>query len=350
MYDKSVLAIDIGGGTQDILLFEPEKTIENCCKLVLPSPTLLIKHKIAQATASGKDVFLTGPIMGGGPSARGVKNHLAAGLSVYATPSAAKTFHDDLDKVAAMGVIIAAHAPDQVTRIQTGDLDLDSLYSILDRYHLPRPQQIAIAVQDHGESVEESNRLVRSRAWADFISSGGNPLDLLFFQAPSHLTRMKAIQEQCSGAVLMDTGPAAIIGALCDPLVKQQESQGITVVNVGNMHTLAFLIKEGRIWGMAEHHTSMLNPAKLALLIDRLQKGLITQGEIYEDGGHGGTVVADRPANSFSFLAVTGPNRGMAASLRPHFAVPYGDMMLTGCFGLVQALATASEKLKDGSK
>ncbi|MBS4025080.1 MAG: pyruvate formate lyase-activating protein, partial [Clostridia bacterium] len=72
MYNKSVLAIDVGGGTQDILLYEPDKNIENCTKLVLPSPTVLVRNQINNATQDGKDIFLTGPVMGGGPSVRGV--------------------------------------------------------------------------------------------------------------------------------------------------------------------------------------------------------------------------------------------------------------------------------------
>jgi hypothetical protein len=38
---------------------------------------------------------------------------------------------------------------------------------------------------------------------------------------------------------------------------------------------------------------------------------------------------------------VTGPRRGMldGSALQPHFAVPHGDMMLAGCFGLLRALA-----------
>ena len=38
---------------------------------------------------------------------------------------------------------------------------------------------------------------------------------------------------------------------------------------------------------------------------------------------------------------VTGPRQSMmrASRLRAHFAVPFGDMMLSGCFGLLAACA-----------
>jgi hypothetical protein len=42
-------------------------------------------------------------------------------------------------------------------------------------------------------------------------------------------------------------------------------------------------------------------------------------------------------------VAVTGPRRGLLAgsTLRPYLAVPYGDMMMAGCWGLVRACAHA---------
>jgi hypothetical protein len=38
---------------------------------------------------------------------------------------------------------------------------------------------------------------------------------------------------------------------------------------------------------------------------------------------------------------VIGPRRGLlrASKLNPYFAVPHGDMMIAGCFGLIRAMA-----------
>jgi hypothetical protein len=46
-------------------------------------------------------------------------------------------------------------------------------------------------------------------------------------------------------------------------------------------------------------------------------------------------------------VAVTGPRRSLLAGsrLRPHFAVPFGDMMLAGCFGLLAATADVLPEL-----
>ena len=62
-----ILAVDVGTGTQDILLFESGKTIENCFKLVMPSPTVIVAERIKRATQRGQPILLTGVTMGGGP-------------------------------------------------------------------------------------------------------------------------------------------------------------------------------------------------------------------------------------------------------------------------------------------
>ena len=51
MRQLRILAVDIGAGTQDILLYEDGIPVENCVKLVLPSGTKQVAGKIARATA-----------------------------------------------------------------------------------------------------------------------------------------------------------------------------------------------------------------------------------------------------------------------------------------------------------
>lgn len=36
-----ILALDIGTSAQDILLFDSSQNLENCVKMVMPSPTVL---------------------------------------------------------------------------------------------------------------------------------------------------------------------------------------------------------------------------------------------------------------------------------------------------------------------
>lgn len=93
-----LLAIDVGMGTQDILLYDSQENIENCFKMVLPSQTRIIARRIIEETCSKKDIVLTGETMGGGPCYAAVKKHLEANLAVFATEKAALTLNDDLEK------------------------------------------------------------------------------------------------------------------------------------------------------------------------------------------------------------------------------------------------------------
>src|SRR5207302_9568608 len=97
-----ILAIDIGTGTQDILVLEAGSLIENAVQLIMPSPTTLLAERIKQATRDRVDLVLTGVTMGGGPDHWAVEAHLKAGMKVFATPDAARTFDDDLERVATM--------------------------------------------------------------------------------------------------------------------------------------------------------------------------------------------------------------------------------------------------------
>src|SRR5919199_6010140 len=97
MSDGRILAIDIGAGTMDVVLYDPEKPIENAIQLVLPSATALVGRRIERATRDGRSVFLHGNLMGGYHTTNAVWRHLDAGLAVYATEHAARTVHDDLD-------------------------------------------------------------------------------------------------------------------------------------------------------------------------------------------------------------------------------------------------------------
>ena len=93
--------------------------------------------------------------------------------------------------------------------------------------------------------------------------------------------------------------------------------------------------------------------------------------DIFDDLGHVALVYGEHP---FEFgkdefdVVVTGPRRSMfmpsslesdsllsdvkqqAASLqnlRPYFAVPFGDMMIAGCFGLLAATADVLPELRE---
>ncbi|PKL63336.1 MAG: pyruvate formate lyase-activating protein [Methanomicrobiales archaeon HGW-Methanomicrobiales-2] len=326
-----LLAIDVGRGTQDILVYEPGRSIENSIKLVLPSPTVVVAAKIRQATRAGCPVFLDGFLMGGGANSGAIQEHLSRGLPVYATPEAAGTIHDNPERVRALGVEIRAVPPVDAVTIHTTDYMEPELRRALSLFGVGYPENVAIAVQDHGYSPHRSNRIHRFELMRERLDAGDWDLLSLATDPPlADMTRMQAVRHQAPGALVTDTGPVALIGALCDPVVRRMAATGVTLVNAGNGHTLCFTLKGREIYGLFEHHTGALDPANLQRYIRLLADGTLTSEEIFDDGGHGAAVRKPLAAGA---VVVTGPNR-LRLLPEAYQAAPFGDMMLSGCFGL----------------
>ena len=150
-----ILAIDVGTGTQDILLFDSSQQLENSVKLVMPSPTLVIGETIRRATRDRRPILLRGVTMGGGPSHWAAMDHVRAGYAVYATPDAARTFDDDLDGVAGMGITVVSEDEAVglrgVERVTLRDLWIDAVRTSLRAFGADdRIDRMAVAVFDHG--------------------------------------------------------------------------------------------------------------------------------------------------------------------------------------------------------
>jgi uncharacterized protein (DUF1786 family) len=145
--------------------------------------------------------------------------------------------------------------------------------------------------------------------------------------------------------LLMDTAPAAVLGALEDPLVAARED--LLVANVGNFHCLAFHLRAGQVAGLFEHHTGELSAQGLRRYIEQLEAGTIGNDEVYADKGHGALVI-DEAGPRAEFVAVTGPRRALLtdSGLQAYLAVPHGDMMLTGNFGLLRAFAVYDQTIR----
>ncbi|CAN5201203.1 DUF1786 domain-containing protein [soil metagenome] len=340
MSDGRVLAIDIGAGTMDVLLHDAQQPMENAVQLVLPSATAIVGRRIGAARAARRDVFLHGNLMGGYHTTNAVWAHLAAGLRVFATELAARTVHDDVELLERRGVRITGEGPADAVAIELRDLDLGALAAALRPFDVELPATVAVAAQDHGDSPKSSNRLFRFEHWRRFLTPGSTLGDHVWVTPPAYMTRLLAIQRDAPGAIVADTGPVAVLGALEDELVAERAATGACLVNVGNQHTLALLVRGEELFGVVEHHTEAMDTAKLDRLVARLQDGTVTHHEVFDDDGHGALVLpAYRELPRFDFIAVTGPNRAMARPLGWSMAAPHGAMLLSGCFGLVRGLA-----------
>ena len=353
-----ILAVDMGTGTQDILLFDSTQPVENALHMIMPSATEIAARRIRDATREQRPVVLTGLTAGGGPCHWALEHHLEAGLPAYATPEAAKTFDDDLDNVQRMGVTLVSE--DEAggidgERVRLRDLDLDAIRAAFSAFDVDtRFDGLALGCLDHGASPPGySDRLFRFDHLRRVV---GERNDLRAFaylpqELPDYLTRARtlvAAADADAPIVFLDTGPAAALGALQDLQVSAHQEQ--LLLNLGNMHALAFHLHGTRILSLYEHHTGEVSADQFVDFTQRLIAGTLRHEEVFESKGHG-VYYADGPARpepvegpshpAGPFLAVTGPQRAKlrGSVLDPYFAVPHGDMMVSGCFGLLWAFA-----------
>jgi uncharacterized protein (DUF1786 family) len=355
-----VLAVDVGTGTQDILLFESDRTIENCFQMVMPSPTVIVAERIHRATAEGRPVLLTGRTMGGGPCGWAARDHAQAGFPCYATTDAARTLDDDLRMVEREGLIVVDDAEAiqireregaQLVEVTMRDFDGGAIRAALTAFGVdPVVDAVAVAAFDHGAAPPGvSDRRFRFDAITERVRQRPDALAFAYRAAdlPADLTRLAAVAADATlygdntPVFVMDTGAAALAGALEDLVVRGHEE--CLVANIGNFHTLAFHLRNGQILALFEHHTGILDRAKLEGYLRDLAAGTLTNERIFDDSGHGAlTLDTHIPTNGAPpFLVVTGPRRELlrGSSLAPYEATPHGAMMLAGCFGLLRAVA-----------
>jgi uncharacterized protein (DUF1786 family) len=357
-----ILTVDIGTGTQDIFLYDSNLDIENGFKLVLPSPTMMVHRRLKGALHSRTPILLSGHQMGGGPSAWAIEEYARAGIPVYMTPSAATTLNDELDKVEALGIKIVSdderRKMKDVEKLELKDFDFKLISQTFSDYgvSLDDLAAIAVAVFDHGNAPPGvSDRQFRFDYLDERIRAKNSLSSFAFLSndIPGIMTRLQSVADSAGDLdcplVVMDTAPAAVLGADFDPIVAGRDEK--IICNVGNFHTLAFRLGEKGIKGVFEHHTGEIDLPKLEGLIRKLADGSLKHEDVFDDMGHGSLMYSDEV---FEFggdefdVVVTGPRRSIfnhkssidnRKSLRPYFAVPFGDMMIAGCFGLLAAAA-----------
>jgi uncharacterized protein (DUF1786 family) len=354
-----ILTVDVGTGTQDVLLFDSEREIENCFKLVMPSPTVVVADRIRAVTAARQRLVLQGVTMGGGPSHWATMDHVRAGLEAFATPEAAQTFDDDLDAVREMGIRVISDdeairlVDSGAERVFMRDLALGHILQTLTAFGVSvKLHAMAAAVFDHGAAPPGfSDRVFRFNYLRDRLASGFGLAGFAFLRedVPAAMTRLKAVASTVPfdlPLLLMDTAPAAIMGALEDQTVSSTPNR--IVANVGNFHCLAFHLVEHEVAGLFEHHTGELSAKSLRRYVEQLGSGSITNDEVFADKGHG-AIVLDADAPGPELVAVTGPRRELMSKtgLKPYLAVPQGDMMLAGNLGLLRAYAVHDPAIRE---
>ncbi len=345
------LALDIGAGTVDMLLYEEGRPIENSVKMVLPSPSLFYTERIREATKKKLDLQINGFTIGGGSITSAIRNHIINGNRVSMKSSAAYSLRNSIDEVKNIGVEIDEHPKDSgIDTLFFDEVKLQQYEKFLGRFGetIKDVELIAISVKDHGAPpiLDISNREFRINKFRELLSKDSTPQSFLFqeYEIPEFFIRMNSSVEAAKGFLpdvpvcVMDTSLSAVFGCLEDKRVNYSDT--VLVVNLGNGHTVAAVMEDTRILGFFEHHTGRLSQEKLENLLEKLVEGNLTHKEVFDDGGHGVGLFKEMPGlTELDHIISTGPRRALLeeSELEIIQASPGGDVMMTGTIGILSA-------------
>jgi len=137
---------------------------------------------------------------------------------------------------------------------------------------------------------------------------------------------------------VIDSGMAAILGGSVDTCSRGKERS--LILDIATSHTIGAALEKGEIAGFFEYHTRDLGCARLESLVRDLADGRLTHERILEEGGHGAYTRKAFGYDSAEIILATGPKRGLVKGSRLPivFGAPWGDNMMTGTVGLLEAI------------
>ena len=347
------LLVDVGAGTMDILYYD--RSADLSFKAVVKSPVRTVAEQIE---ATPGNLVVTGHEMGGGPVTEVLKAR-AEQAAVVMSRSSAATLHHDLQKVTGWGIqvvdqgkIEALQKEPGYSSVWIGDIDVERLKTIITGLGVPFDfDVVGVCAQDHGVPPAGTSHLeFRHQLFKAVLDQTPLPHGLLYHQSgiPRTLNRLSAIGRCAAGlpaetVYVMDSGMAAILGASMDRLAAEQGR--FVVLDIATSHTVAAAMQNGELAGFFEYHTRDITCERLDELLPQLVEGRLTHDMILKEGGHGAYI-----RNSFAFSAnplilATGPKRRLVAQSRLPItlAAPWGDNMMTGCVGLLEAIRRTLE-------
>jgi uncharacterized protein (DUF1786 family) len=136
----------------------------------------------------------------------------------------------------------------------------------------------------------------------------------------------------------MDSGMAAILGASLD--LRAAGKQRIMVLDIATSHTVGAALDGGEVAGFFEYHTRDITLGRLEQLLADLADGKLEHRRILSEGGHGAYTRKAFGYGACEIIVATGPQRKLLRNSRLpiHFGAPFGDNMMTGTAGLLEAV------------
>lgn len=342
------LMVDIGAGTMDVLWYETQTDLHY--KAVVKSPVRYLAERAAKLLG---DLVITGSEMGGGPITQILKQR-AKEAEVVMSVSAAATLHHNPEKVAAWGINIvedekakALCAHKKYSSLVLGDFDPGRLRLIVEGFGVPFAfDAVAICAQDHGMPPAGVSHLdFRHNLFKDRLKEKAQPHVLLYKsdEVPPMMNRLRSIAVS-AGAIsteeiyVMDSGMAAILGGSMDLLARDRDR--IVILDVATSHTVGAAMMGVEIAGFFEYHTQDITLEGLEDLIVALCDGKLAHRQVLAEGGHGAYLRKAVDFSSVEAIIATGPKRRLVepSKLQISFGAPWGDNMMTGTVGLLEAL------------
>lgn len=342
------LMIDIGAGTMDILWYDSH-THEHF-KAVAPSPVRTIGEGIQRTHGA---LAVTGVEMGGGPVTEALKQR-AREAQVLISASAAATLHHDPARVRALGVTIVddiriaqALSDPNFTPVTLSDVEPERLRRIIAGLGLPaKLDAVALCAQDHGVAPPGTSHLdFRHNLFQNLLDRNPRPQALLFGSGdvPTAFNRLSAMAKgaaelDTAEVFVMDSGMAAMVGASQD--MAAQGRSPVMVLDIATSHTVAAVMHGNTLSAVCEYHTCDLTLPRLEQLLVDLADGTVSHAKILAEGGHGAYVREKVGFSSIQAIIATGPKRRLidGSRLPITWGAPWGDNMMTGTVGLLEAL------------
>lgn len=342
------LMIDIGAGTMDILVYDTQTDLHY--KAVVKSPVRYVAEKTAGISGN---LLVVGCEMGGGPITR-VLLERTKEAEVVMSRSASATLNHDMEKVKSWGIkVVEDDRADELrdnqnySVIALSDLEAPRIEQIVKGFGVPYGfDAVAICAQDHGVPDPGISHLdFRHNMFTERLTQNPYPHTLIYQsdQVPDTMNRLKSIADSAAQlpaaeVYVMDSGMAAILGASLDGNCRQKKR--FLVLDIATSHTVGAAMAGEEIAGFFEYHTQDITLEKLEGLLRDLADGKISHQQILSEGGHGAYL---RQAVGFSAaetIVATGPQRKLleGSRLPIQFGAPWGDNMMTGTVGLLEAL------------
>ena len=337
-----VLCLDIGHGTQDVLLARPGVAVENWPSFVLPSPAMAVSRRLRELALLKKDVWLYGSTMGDGfLSAAGALSE--SGCRVFAERSAGEVLLGC--RAGASGIALCDERPSSAVPVQMTDFSAQGWETILRSAGLPLPHLVLACVEDCAHAKDAAGRTARMEHFTKLLAESPDPVSWIMEKAPAESTRLFALQKAAGGPVC-DTAAAAVLGAMLYQNVRTRSCrQGVTFVNVGNRHIVAALLYRGRVHGIYEHHTEMRTREELLADLAEFRRCFLPTEAVQASGGHGtayGPICEE--AGGYNPTFVGGPMRSLLAGYGQETA-PFGSMRLAGPLGMLYGYITKQAAL-----